>query len=300
MTSNITGATADKGTNASNHIDDILGREPEIDESENETKEEEKKPEDKKEEPAATELKEEEPEKKVLVPHGAFHEERERRKELQKKLAEQEERSKTLEDRQNKILEALAARNTPVQEQEYIDPLAKIESELQQVKTTIQKSAAQIEEDNKNKEKEAKFFNRYRASVDAYTKDAPDFKEAYNYLIESRAKELSVFIKDQDKLNQRLAMDERSIVEEAFANEQNPGEVIHALAKERGYKMKEPEKKIEDIDKGLKNSKSLGSGGKVSGSEDNLSSLSAEDLRDMSSEEFDALYSKLKKQSKRT
>lgn len=242
--------------------------------------------------------KDNEPEKKVLVPHAAFHEERERRKELQKKLAEQEERSKTLEERQNKILEALAAKNTPIQEQEYVDPLVALEREVTDLKGTIKKSAEQIETENKARLSEHALVSKYQSSVNAYIKDAPEFMDARNYLIEDKVKELKALDYSESEIFNEIKAIEAQIVQRAYQQEKNPAEVIHKLAKEKGYKQTSSEKKIEDIDKGLKASKSLGTGGS-SANEGELQSLSASDLRDMSDDEFNTFFSKLEKQSKR-
>jgi len=287
----------DNNENKSN-LDDILGTEPvaeALEENDSIASDDIKDEPVTKQETKQEETKDEEPEKKILVPHGAFHEERERRKELQKKLAEQEERNKVIEERQNKILEALATRNTPQQEEQFVDPLAKLEGEVQ----TLKKTQAQIDSENKTAFEEQKLVNKYKESVAAYTKDAPDFMDARLYLISDKVKELKALDYSDIEIANEIKLIEKQIVERAYQKEINPAELIHKLAKEKGYKPKEADKKVEDIDKGLKASKSLGSGGKVAGSEDNLSSLSAEDLRDMSDEEFNSLFSKIEKQSKR-
>lgn len=302
MTNNATGASADTEAMKAN-LSAMLGEEPVAEAMEEEAVKEVEEKIETKDKPKAEEKesasKDVDPEKKVLVPHAAFHEERERRKELQKRVAEQDESYKKLEERQNKILEALASRNTQPQEQEYVDPLVALEREVTNLKGTIQKSAEQVDTDNKNRDKEFAFFNKYKASTDAFAKDSPDFMEAYNFLVESRKNELSVFIKDPNKLNNRLIADERSIVEEAFNNEENPGEVLFNLAKSRGYKVKAPDKKIEDIDKGLKASKSLGNAGGKSDNDITIENMSASDLADLSDEEFNAMFAKIEKQAKR-
>ena len=291
MTNNSTGAAAASGAM---NLDDILGKAPEAEPLEEEVKVEEEAEEGATKEPEA---KEEEPEKRVLVPHGAFHEERERRKELQKKVSEQEEAYRKLEERQNKILEALA--KPAQQEPEYVDPLQQLQDDVRGVKDTIQKTQKQIDEDHKRIQDQTQLVSRYKGSIDAYVKDAPDFMEARSYLIADKIKELQALDYTPAEIEAEILTIEKGIVERSYKQEKNPAEVIHKLAKEKGYKPKEQDKKIEDIDKGLKASKTLGGGGKVAGSEENLSSLSAEDLRDMSDDEFNALFTKLKKQSKR-
>lgn len=290
------------------NLDDILGSKPietkeEVVETKEETVEETANDNadskvDTKEEKA--EVKE--PEKQVLVPHAAFHEERERRKELQKKLTEQDERNKVIEDRQSKILEALTKRNDPAQEQEYVDPISQLQNRINELEGGLKKSNAQTEADNKAIQAEQQLVNRYRGSIDAFVKDRPDFAEARAFLIKDKVSELKALDYTDAEIAQEIRTIEKQIVERAYSKEQNPADIICKLADGKGYKKSEAkaeQKTVEDIDKGLKASKSLGSGGKVAGSEDNLSSLSAEDLRDMSEEEFNALFTKLEKQSKR-
>lgn len=288
------------------NLDDVLGSAEQAEESVAETSSEAvevKEPEVAKAEKVEktvekTEESDKEPDKKVLVPHAAFHEERERRKELQKRVAEQEEFNKRLEERQTKILEALAARNTQA-EPEYVDPLAALESEVKTIKGAFQKSAEQLEAEKKAWEAEQRLVSKYRASIEAYAKDAPDFMDARNYLVNDKIKELKALDFSEEEIAAEIKAIERNIVERAYSREKNPAEVIHALAKEKGYKVKAPEKKVEDIDKGLKASKSLGSTGGKNDNDTTLESLSPSELADMTDDEFNALFTKLEKQSSR-
>lgn len=284
MTETTTDAVAD--TAANTNLDDVL-----------DTLNEEK-PSEEVTEKAETDS-DKEPEKKVLVPHGAFHEERERRKELQKQLAEEKEARIRLEDRQNKILEMMAKKEQP-QEEQFVDPLARMENKVNEVIDKVNKKqeletaeAKAIREDND-------LIRRYSESAKAFSKDSPDFTEAYNYLLINRQKELSLMGFSDAEIRSQLSSEERLIVKRAYEGEKNPAEVVYALAKERGYKTASAAKKtIEDIDKGLKASKSLGSGGAKSGDKDSLESLTATDLAEMSQEEFDAFFKNIEKQANR-
>jgi hypothetical protein len=284
------------------NLDDLLGAppvaeampedslEPEVIE-EKPSKSEEKTKEPKKEESKDEKPSEEEPREKKFS-HGALHEERERRKELATKLKAEEERNQRLEERQSKIMEALAARSAPAEEQqEYVDPLVRLENEVRSVKESVQKSQAQIETENKAILEEQRLIARYKGSVDAFTKDAPDFMEARNYLINDKIKELKALDYNDAEIAHEIKTIEKQIVERAYSKEQNPAEVIFKIAAEKGYKKPET-KTIEDIDKGLKASKSLGNGGSVVRNDSDLKNLSAQDLSDMSDEEFNAQCSR--------
>lgn len=296
MSNDNTGASA--GTAANTALDDILGKAPEITEAQDDDGAQPEHKEDVK--PSKEEAEgDKEPEKKVLVPHGAFHEERERRKELQKQIAIEKERNDRLEERTAKILEAMNRK--PAEEEQFIDPLAKIETKVNEVVEKINKKAEQETADSKAIREENELISRYSASAQAYSKDAPDFMEARNYLIADKVKELQALEYNDAEISQEIRRIERQIVERAYSKEKNPAEVIHALAKEKGYKGadRSSKKTVEDIDKGLKASKSLGSGGSKAGDKDDLESLSASDLSDMSNEEFDSLFNKIEKQANR-
>lgn len=277
-----------------NNLDDILGSnitEEVVEENkveENSIEQDDKEP--------VKETKEQEPDQKILVEHGAFHEEREKRKELQRELAEQKERNKIIEERQSKIMDALAARQQP--EEEFIDPISKLENKVNGFEQKLDKNQQQIDADNKALAEEQKLVNKYKGSVDAFTKDAPDFMEARIYLINDKVNELKALDYSDAEIAHEIKLIEKQIVERAYSKEQNPAEIVYKLAKGKGYKKaeKQEQKTVEDIDKGLKASKSLGNGGKVSGSEDTLSNV---DFGEMTDEEFNAFFAKLEKQSKR-
>lgn len=280
--------------NKPDFMDAILGPEKPEEEAaaEQETEEETK--------PAAKEQeKEEEPDKKVLVPHQAFHEERERRKELQKQLAEAAEREKRWEERMSKLMDMQAKKP---EEEQFVDPLQRIETKVNEVVDKVNKTQEQTESEKKATAEHNAFMQRYTSSVNDFTKATPDFTEAYNFLINARGKELADMGLNRQEIAQQLAQDEKLIVSRAFENEKNPGEVLYSLSKGRGYQAKEkaPQKKtVEDIDKGLKASKSLGSGGTKAGDKDDLESLSPADLADMSQDEFDSFFAKMEKQANR-
>lgn len=281
MTNESTAAVAENTEN--DFLDDVVGKETEETVPDKQPEKDDK-----------------EPEKKVLVPHGAFHEERERRKELQKQLAEEKSARERLEERQTKVLEALAARQQPQQEEQFVDPLAKIEGKVNEVVDKINKTQTQREADEKEIRETNALLQRYSASAQAFTKDAPDFSDAYNFLLGNRQKELGLMGFTPAEVQAQLRAEEKLIVTRAYDGEKNPAEVIYSLAKERGYKSTGSSKKsVEDIDKGLKASKTLGSGGAKAGDKDDLESLTASELAEMSQEEFDSFFSKLEKQASR-
>jgi hypothetical protein len=290
---------ANMADDADNLINEIMGEEAKPEEAAPEVKTEEK-PVEAKPEVKAEEKKEEQVEKKV--DHGAFHEERERRKELQRKLEQEASERKKLEERLSKMQEAISK----PREEEYVDPVEQLKSDIQKVAQKVDGVYEKSESEKKAETDHKEFLQKYNGSVQAFVKDQPDFDPAspdgaYQFLIKSRERELSKLIKDPAKLAQRLAADEHNIVTEAYASEENPAKVMYELAVERGYKKKTaeaPAKTIEQMDKNLEASKSLSLGGQPdSGS--GLEKLSAREISDLSDEEFDRQWKELEKRTKR-
>lgn len=234
---------------------------------------------------------EKEPEKKV--DYGALHEERERRKEWQRKAQEEAERYTKLEDRFTKILESVA----PKKEEEYVDPIEELRGTVKQVVERIDSVTNQHKASNEDAEKENRFIARYRASAAAFSKDVPEFTEAYNYLVEDQRK---IFVKafGEEKGLKKLATYEREIAEAAYEDEKNPAAVLHDMALERGFKKKEPVKTLENIEKSIDASKSLGSGGQPD-SGGGLERLSPKEINDLSDEEFERQWKEFSKKHKR-
>lgn len=237
-----------------------------------------------------------EPEVKKLVDHGAFHEERERRKELQRKLeAESAERQK-LEERFTKLFTAVSA----PKEDEYIDPVEKLGKQVSAISETIQKSEERKETDQKNYEKELAFFNRVNASEQAFSQSTPDYYDAVKFLRETEAKELRLMGMSEQQIAADIQAKTKRIAEIAYQQEKSPAQVGYELATARGYKKKStaPVKTIEQVEKSIEASKSLSPGGQPdTGS--GIESLSMREINDLSDEEFDRMWKDLEKRGKK-
>lgn len=248
----------------------------------------------------APSTKEEQTEKPRVesVPHAALHEERTRRKELERKLTEEASNRTKLEERVNQLT-GLFARGQ--QEEEQMDPLELLARQVGEVTKTVNEKLTAEQQAQKQQADEREFIQKYLASAQAYLKDNPAFGDAYGFLTEARSKELQKIYRDPAKVMEKLLKEEREIVEQAYADERNPAEVLFELAQERGYKQqaKTETPKLETMDRGLKAAKSLGSGGGKVDSNFALDSISARDLADMSDEEFTRLFKDAEKRASR-
>lgn len=220
------------------------------------------------------------------VPYDALHEERQKRKELQRKLENEADERKRLESRFDEVLKTLKP-------QEELDPFTVQQNQINQINQKFSEDEQQKKQQADQEKKNSEFMTRYREAATEYAQDNPQFTEAYNHLIEARKKELSRLIKDPVRLQHALANDEKTIVEAAFENEENPAQVIYDLSVERGYKPKtEAKQDIKQIEKKIEASKSLGTGGGGGDSDASIDSLTAKDLAVMSDAEFNALVKK--------
>lgn len=249
---------------------------------------------------------------------AAMREERARRQELQRALQEQQERSSKLEQAYQDIMGRLQG-NQPKEQVPSFE-----ENPIDYLKYENQKLAQQIEQQNeylrqqyniaRQREEEARqdyarhnFLNSYRASAAEYAKANPDWKEAYDYLNSSRMGELMAVGYTKEQADALLNQDEAAIVARAFEDGVNPAERIYTFAKYRGFKSKaireelsfsEPEipksnGKIEQLEKGIKQSRSLGSGG----GQPTSSKLTIDSIDEMSDKELDDLWKKMEKSS---
>jgi len=136
--------------------------------------------------------------------------------------------------------------------------------------------------------------------VAEFEKDHPDYSQAFQFLMDERAKEYHA-IGITTPQEQQMEFDREAIALSANAMQRgkNPGEVVYELAKTRGYTKIEAldgaedpiakktlEESMDRIEKGTKASTSLtgGSGGKPEGS------LTLADIDKMDEKEFDKLW----------
>jgi vacuolar-type H+-ATPase subunit I/STV1 len=140
------------------------------------------------------------------------------------------------------------------------------------------------------------FVDKYRADAATFEQTAPDFKAAYDFLLNSRAAELKAIGYDTpEALHQALVADEFAIAEMAFAKNKSPAEMIYNLANQRGYKKASPDpdkgkgaEKLDAIERGQAANKSLSNTGGSSGDPD----MTAEALIAMPADEFEAWCNK--------
>jgi len=234
-----------------------------------------------------------------LVSLAALHEERSRRKEI---------------DRQNRVLQQQVAElrgkfsvierlNAPAPQ-----PEPTVENDMAGVVRNTSEAVTQLQKQMEARDTQERTARQQYALVDAYRNDAaqfeartPDFKAAYNHLLQSRAQELTALGYDNPQaLHEALLADEFAVAQSALATRRSPAEVIYQLARQRGYGAGASLRgnaaaRLDTIERGQHANKSLSNAGGSSGDGE----IRAEALLKMPMDEFEAWCAKNPARAKR-
>ncbi|GJE29800.1 hypothetical protein [Methylobacterium organophilum] len=255
-----------------------------------------------------------------FVRHGAFHQERERRKATERELAELRERFARGDERLRVLTEAMqkapaAAAGAQPQAQAAPEPekvpdpnedifgyVAYLQKELtalrsgQQQMTEAQTRAA---EDATRAAEERQVLDHYRADVQRLAQAEPAFVEAYGFLVNGRVAELKHFGLSDEEAVKAAQADEMALIHAARQRGVSPAQHVYDMAKLRGFAPKPaaaaapvapaetPAEKAARVAAGQAAAKSLSSAGGAPAGEITLEMLAA-----MSEEEFDAFQAK--------
>lgn len=200
----------------------------------------------------------------------ALHKER-------KAAQEARERAARLEGAWSQLQERMKAPQQPQAQQQpgqppaqipdfNVDPIGSLQGQLAQAMSVINELKGHTQQQTEAQKKQAEynqFVDAYRSSVNAYTREAPDFGEAYKWLEQDATKEIEARypgISPQD-VQAILQGEEERIVAHAFRSGKNPAEIVYNYAKARGWKKPAPtqeENKLERLKQGQKAAASLG------------------------------------------
>lgn len=245
-----------------------------------------------------------EQEKEKFVPHGAFHEEREKRKDLQRQLArvqqEQAQRDQILNDRLQQIYHAA---NPPQQLRDPNsdpDPLSAMQHNQQLTAQQLANLQNRIAQDDWNAQQAAQtqaLVNWAQGQAAEFARETDDFSEAYGFMLERRHGELAAMGLPPQEVKRVLENDEMWIFQTAYQTGRNPGEIVYNMAKANGFQKKidkpSAETKIETLQKGTQAAKTLGNGGTSAGMP------TPEQIAAMSDDEFAEFKEKLSAKGKR-
>lgn len=239
-----------------------------------------------------------------VVPLAALHEERERRKDLAKRLEENESKTKRMEEAFQKLIQ----NNQPKEEIPSYedDPLQNLRAEQQKIESKLKQTDEYINRqqlERQHQEAYNQFAVKCTESTSAFLNEKPDYKEAYDYLRLNRYNELQALGFNSQQALEAINIDEENIALKAYQDNVNPAERIYKLAEYRGYKNSPKEsdnknnqnkQKLEQIEKGQVLAKSLnGVGGGAT-----ESTMSLAKLAELEGPDFDKQWQIMKKQGK--
>jgi len=249
-----------------------------------------------------------------LVPHGAFHAEREEHKKTKAELEAVNQRLAVLDDRWNTLLAVKDGKPTEAEPEANSDAAPDPEQDLVGYlkwlagqNKAVQEQSRQREQEEQSRRAEAEVWNTWDSAVTHARTIRPDFDKATDFLADLRFKQLEAlavvdprFVDPQARIGQ-INGELREIIASAAKGGKNPAQVVYEMAHAYGYKpdavsggaTSDPKDthqqtldKIAALDEAQRASKTLGaSGGTNSGDP-----MTAEAIAAMSPSEFDAWY----------
>jgi len=225
-----------------------------------------------------------------MVALAALHEERTRRRELDRQLRERDRELAELRGRFS-VIERLNAPPPPA-------PPPSVEEDIFGAVRATGEAVEELRQRMASRDAQDRAARREQDVVAAYRSDAaqfeashPDFRAAYSHLLASRAQELAALGYDDPRaIHDALMADEFAVAQAALARRQSPAEIIYNLARQRGYAggaQAAPGRggeRLASIARGQAANKSLSATGGAGGDAD----ISAEALLKMPMDEFEA------------
>ena len=205
----------------------------------------------------------------------AFKAERHKRKELKEALEATNRKASEMEQIVAQLKESMTKPAHVETPKEVVpdadeDPLAYQQYKISKLEKSLEEHNAYLRQQHdmqqRNSQQQA-FMNTYRASAQEFAAKTPEFSEAYKFLLGARMAEHKAAGYSDQEAQSLLVEEEMSIVAKAYQDRVNPAERLYNVAKNRGYsaanakKAAPQSKNLNDIKRGMANSKSLKSGG---------------------------------------
>ena len=183
-----------------------------------------------------------------FVRHGAFHQERERRKAAEAELTTLREKFARGDERLRLINEAMQARQQPAAQSEAppappnpdedIFGYAKhLEKQIEDLRNGVQQETAR----QRQEREVGTVINDYKADLNRFAASEPTFADAFTHVMRSREAEYAALGVPADQIKAALAQDELQIAIAARQQGVSPAERIFQIAKARGFAPKAPE-----------------------------------------------------------
>lgn len=220
------------------------------------------------------------------VPLAALHEERKRRQERDREVADLRQKWELGNKRLEELAKRFEKQPDPVPDYEQ-DPVGYIKHTAETNAKTVQELNQRMQEyaaQQQQREQLHAFKSNYEAQANAFKQKQQDFNDAYAHWNAARVERLAEIGLGEQEIMQRAAYEEAELAIRAMQTGANPAELIYKDAQRLGYRAKTKDNPIVNLQKGQKAASPLSSaGGKAS------KNISLESLSEMSDEEFSKL-----------
>lgn len=218
----------------------------------------------------------------------AMEAERREKAELKKQYAQIRDENEKLKQTFEKIVKASQQPQEPAPPSFDDDPLAALRYRQEQADkklASFEEAEKQRAEQVQKNDAQQKFISTWQSQAREFEKSTPDFRDAYRHVINSRFEEYQAVGYTPEQAEQLVHEDEAAIVAQSLQQGINPAERIYRLAQMRGYARAKNEsmnpvsnqQKMETLEKGMRASKSVNTGGQSSSDDMTLEGIAAMD-----------------------
>lgn len=185
-----------------------------------------------------------------FVRHGAFHQERERRKAVEKELADFREKAARVDERLRILTEAARQPQAPAPaapaaeppkvpnpEEDIFGYAKHLEQQIADLKSGLERTAQETREEREFKA----VRDDYIADLNRFGAQEPAFADAFRFIAQTRAAELKALGATDAQIPQMLGKEELDVAIAARQRGVSPAELLFQVAKARGFAPKAPE-----------------------------------------------------------
>jgi len=224
-----------------------------------------------------------------------------KRLELSRKIEEQNRQTEALKHQLDTLMQFVKPQSqepetkAPNKDE---DPIGYYSHQMETLNKTVaeqQKYLKQQSEQQLQAQKVNDFVAKYRKSGQEFAEQQADFADAYKFLEQARLQEYQAMGYSQEESVRFLREDEMALAVKAYQDGVNPGERLYAAAKARGFALQNKPSKLDAVERGLKNSKTLSS----SKSKQIKQALDLNDIDNMNEKEFDKYFAEVEREQKR-
>lgn len=242
--------------------------------------------------------------KNQKVPYGALHKERAIRKEIQQERDQWRERNTLLEQRLNIILQRMATPEQPEKPAEDPDPMPDMQNQpfeyIEWQQRRLQALEAKVngrEQQEQRQTVEQQIIQRGTSlAMEVRNQNPEEYDAALDFVTNLRVGQLRALGMDNHSIEQTVQTELRNGMITALQRNINPGKFLLDFAKNSGFVFKKPDAQqqqnpIKKLQENVQKNKTLGQSPKHG----STGTLTAEDIAEMSDDEFEAFYSKVGK-----